>query len=181
MQNNISKLIFILFISLINSSAICYADKLPPLTHKLSPSQSGLPAAELRLNNLDEQAIDIRNMKGKVLIINFWASWCPPCRREMGSLQRLYQATKAQGVEVLAVNIGEDDDTVFSFMGSIEPAPEFQLLLDPDAQSMSTWKIRGLPTTYIIAADGTVAYTAVGGREFDHPEIIKKVTLLSQQ
>ncbi|MBZ0099908.1 MAG: TlpA family protein disulfide reductase, partial [Taibaiella sp.] len=103
------------------------------------------------------------------------ATWCPTCRREMGSLEKLYRAVKEKNAEVLAVNIGEDIDTVFSFLGTVEPSPSFHMLFDYDAVSMETWGVKGLPTTYIIGPDGRIAYKAVGGREFDHPEILQKV------
>lgn len=158
-----------------------YSAGLPPLTHNLTPIKSSIKAPALRFHNLDDEVIDIKDLKGKVVIVNFWATWCPPCRREMGSLERLYQATKDKNVEVLAVNIGEDIETVFSFQGTVDPIPNFQMLFDYDAVSMKNWNVRGLPTTYIIRPDGTIAYKAVGGREFDHPNIIKQVIKLGTQ
>ncbi len=157
------------------------AVELPPLTHSLTPSEGQSPAPELRLQNMDDEMVDIHDLKGKVVVVNFWATWCPPCRREMGSLERLHQATKDKNVEVLAVNIGEDIDTVFSFLGMVEPSPNFQMLFDKDAVSMEMWGVKGLPTTYVIGPDGRMAYEAVGGREFDHPEIVKKVTDLADE
>jgi thiol-disulfide isomerase/thioredoxin len=154
---------------------ISYAEGLPPLTHSLTPVKAAVKAHELRFQNLDEETIDIKDLKGKVVVVNFWATWCPPCRREMGSLEKLYQATKDKNVEILAVNIGEDIDTVFSFLGTVEPSPNFQMLFDYEAESLDSWGVRGLPTTYIVKPDGTIAYKATGGREFDHPDILQKV------
>jgi len=129
---------------------------------------------------MDEEIVDIKDMKGKVIVINFWATWCPPCRREMGSLERLHLATKDKNVVVLAVDIGEDIDTVFSFMGQVNPSPSFPILFDQDAKSMKPWKVRGLPTTYIINPNGDIVYRAVGGREFDHPDIQQTILNLSR-
>ena len=129
---------------------------------------------------MDEVIVDISDFKGKVVVVNFWATWCPPCRREMASLEHLHLATKDKNVVVLAINIGEDIDTVFSFMGTVDPFPSFPILFDPDAETMKRWKVKGLPTTYIIRANGTMAYRAVGGREFDHPEIKKIIESLSK-
>ena len=66
-------------------------------------------------------------------------------------------------------------------MGEIEPSPTFPVLFDTDADSMELWKVRGLPTTFIIDPDGNLAFRAVGGREFDHPDIIKKVVSLHKK
>lgn len=176
MQSNllsgVHKIISIILLLMMANSQ---AAGLPPLTHGLTALNHSPAAPPLRLQNMDDEFIDIKDMQGKVIVLNFWATWCPPCRREMGSLERLNLATADKDVVVLAVNIGEDVDTVFSFMGTIEPSPTFQILFDPDSYSLEQWQVRGLPTTFIIGPDGAVAYRAVGGREFDHPEIISTV------
>lgn len=171
--------VVILLTSCIESS-IGYAAEIPPLTHKLTALTKPITAPSLRLKNMDEEIVDIKDMRGKVIVVNFWATWCPPCRREMGALERLHLATKDKNVVVLAVNIGEDIDTVFSFMGQVDPSPSFPILFDLDANSMKRWKVRGLPTTYIINPNGTIVYQAVGGREFDHPDIQQTVISLSR-
>jgi len=161
-------------------SSGCFALELAPLTHKLSPIKLPVKAPHLRLQDMDEEIIDIKELRGKVVIVNFWATWCPPCRREMSSLERLYLQTKDKDIVVLAVNIGEDADTVFPFLGDIDPSPSFPIVFDPDANSMKSWKVRGLPTTYIINTNGYIVYKAVGGREFDHPDILQTVLSLSK-
>lgn len=162
-------------------SGMGQSSELPPLTHSLTAINNPTKAPILRLQNMDNEIMDIQDLKGKVVIVNFWATWCPPCRREMGSLERLHLATKDKNVVILAINIGEDIDTVFSFMGTVEPSPDFPILFDPDADSMKVWKVKGLPTTYIINPNGAIAYQAVGGREFDHPDIQQTVINLSRQ
>lgn len=162
-------------------TGICHAESLPPLTHKLTAITKVIQAPKLRFKNMDDEIVDIKDLQGKVVVVNFWATWCPPCRREMASLERLYLATKDKNVEVLAVNIGEDIDTVFPFMGVVDPSPSFQILFDLDGVSMKDWKVKGLPTTYIIRPNGTITYRAIGGREFDHPDIIKMVLDLGRK
>ncbi|MFW2438379.1 MAG: TlpA family protein disulfide reductase, partial [Arenicellales bacterium] len=152
----------------------------PPLTHKLTPLEKPVMAPALELNDMDEETLNLKDLKGKTVVINFWATWCPPCRREMGSLERMHQATKDKNVEVLAVNIGEDEDAVFAFTGELDPSPEFKILFNEDGSLMQSWKVRGLPTTFIINPKGEIVYRAVGGREFDHPEILKAINDLNQ-
>lgn len=151
---------------------------LPPLTYGLTKIAPGVSAPPLRLPNLDEEIVDLSNFRGDVVVVNFWATWCPPCRREMPSLERLKNKMEAEGVTVLAVNIGEDADTVFSFLGTVEPSPTFPLLFDSDAASLEDWGVKGLPTTFVVAPDGSIAYRAVGGREFDHPMILEQLRKL---
>ena len=151
------------------------AAELPPLTQGLTPIPPGTAAPPLRLPDLDAETIDIADFRGQVVLVNFWATWCPPCRREMPSLERLSQAAEGEGLVVLAVNIGEDEDTVFPFIGMVEPAPTFPLLFDKDAATPDAWGVKGLPTSFVVAPDGSLAFRAVGGREFDHPEIVRQL------
>ncbi|GMR16059.1 MAG: hypothetical protein BMS9Abin31_0363 [Gammaproteobacteria bacterium] len=174
-------LLFLLSTFSLFGPGINYAAELAPLTHNLTVIKKPMPAPNLRLKNMDDEFVDIKGLKGKVIVVNFWATWCPPCRREMSSLERLHLATQDKNVVVLAVNVGEDVDTVFPFMGVINPSPSFPILFDTDAKVMTQWKVRGLPTTYVVNPDGKIVYRAVGGREFDHPAIIKAVIKLNNK
>lgn len=151
---------------------------LPPLTHGLTPISPAVEAPTLKLTSMDDELVDLASLRGEVVVINFWATWCPPCRREMPSLERLYQAAGDEGVKVLAVDVGEDEDTVFPFLGAIEPSPTFPILFDTDSSVMTEWKVMGLPTTFVVDPEGKIVYRAVGGREFDHPELIQQLLQL---
>ncbi len=175
-QSRIYLIVLTFFLLIVANNS--HSEGLPPLTHSLTVINEIIKAPALRFKNLDEEMVDLKDFKGKTVVVNFWATWCPPCRREMGSLEKLYQSTKDKNVVILAVNIGEDMDTVFSFLGTINPSPTFPMLFDNDATSMKTWDVKGLPTTYIINPDGNVIYKAIGGREFDHPSIVNKVIQL---
>jgi thiol-disulfide isomerase/thioredoxin len=153
--------------------------ELPPLTHGLTPIDSVDAAPSLRLPNLDDEIVDLEGLRGKVVVVNFWATWCPPCRREMPSLERLNQAVGGGRVAILTVNVGEDLDTVFSFLGLLEPSPTFPMLLDRDAKTLDSWSVKGLPTTFVVGRDGRLRYRAVGGREFDHPDLVEQLLQLA--
>jgi thiol-disulfide isomerase/thioredoxin len=129
------------------------------------------PAPEIALADVDGKPVKLSELRGKVVVVNFWATWCPPCRKEIPSLTRLQKLFKPQQLRVLAVNIGEDEETVFGFI----PDPGFTILLDLNSTSLRTWQVRGLPATYIVDAEGRVVLRAVGGREFDDPAIVAQL------
>jgi thiol-disulfide isomerase/thioredoxin len=154
--------------------AAAHAADLPPLSHSLT-MQAPKPAPALKLKDLDGKTLDLAQLKGKVVLINFWATWCPPCRREMPSMERLSQAFKGQPLVVLAVDVGEDPDTIDAFTSQLDTMPTFPILLDTRSHAMRAWKVAGLPTTFLVDKQGRIVASAIGGREFDHPEIVKAV------
>jgi thiol-disulfide isomerase/thioredoxin len=153
------------------------AADLPPLSHSLT-MQAPKPAPALKLKDLDGKTHDLAQLRGKVVLINFWATWCPPCRREMPSMERLAQAFKGQPLVMLAVDVGEDPDTIEAFTSQLDTVPTFPILLDTRSRSMQAWKVAGLPTTFLVDRQGRIVASAIGGREFDHPEIVKTVGVL---
>jgi thiol-disulfide isomerase/thioredoxin len=108
------------------------------------------------INGVTHHASDYR---GQVLIINGWATWCPPCRAEMPDLHAFYLAHKADGVQLLAINSGEDRATVQSFINVQQFT--FPVLLDP-AGVLNRLGVSGLPTTIIVGRDGVVKYIHTG-------------------
>lgn len=154
------------------------AADLPAMPHDLTKQAANVPAPALILKDIDGQLHDLARLKGKVVLVNFWATWCPPCRREMPSMDRLAHKLAGTSFVVLAVDIGEDADTIHHFIDQLDTPPSFPILLDPSARIMQTWNISGLPTTYLIDQQGRIAYTAVGGREYDHPAIEQLVRAL---
>jgi thiol-disulfide isomerase/thioredoxin len=151
------------------------AAELPPLSHRLTVIEDPAPAPPLRLEDLDGVEHDLADLKGQLVLVNFWATWCPPCRREMPSMERLYQQLRERGLMVLAVDVGEDVDTIFSFTGQLDPPPTFPLLLDPDSRAAQDWKVKGLPTSFVVDPEGRVVIRAVGGTEFDDPAALEQL------
>jgi len=135
---------------------------------------SAQPAPSLGLEDIDGKGVDIMDYRGKVVLVNFWATWCPPCRKEFPSLGRVRQLFKPEEFEVLAVNVGEEAESVFSFTG----VTAFPALLDPEGRAMAAWPVKGLPTTFLVDRQGYLAYRATGGREFDDPDIVAAISAL---
>ena len=159
---------------LLGLPAAAQAADLPPLSHSLTALEPS-PAPELKFKDLEGRMHDLAELRGKVVLINFWATWCPPCRREMPSMERLAQALKGEPFVALAVDVGEDADTIEAFISQLDTMPTFPILLDTRARSMKAWKVAGLPTTFLVDKRGHIVSSAIGGREFDHPEIVKTV------
>lgn len=142
----------------------------------LLPQRAAAPA--IALDNLEGGRTDLAALRGRVVLVNFWATWCPPCRREMPSMERLRRVLEGEDFTVLAVNVGEAEDSVFAFAGQLEPAPAFTILLDRASDVLRAWPVKGLPTTFVVDRQGRLAARAVGGREFDDPGIVQEIRRL---
>lgn len=132
-------------------------------------------APDFVLEDTDGKKHRLSDLRGKVVLVNFWATWCPPCRREMPSIERLSQSLKGTDFEILAVNVAEDFDTVFSFIGTLDPFPTFPVVFDVSSSVLKSWPVMGLPTTFILDKQGSIVYRVVGGREFDDPAILAQI------
>lgn len=146
------------------------------LAKGLTPLETPMPAPALRLQNLEGKTIDLAQYRGRVVLVNFWATWCPPCRKEFPSLGRVRKLFKPEEFEVLAVNVDEDRATALAFAGS----PGFPILLDTNSKATMTWPIKGLPTSFLIDPQGRLAYSLAGEQEFDDPEVVDAIRGLLQ-
>ncbi len=157
------------------------ADTPPPLQSSLVAVKPRLPAPDMVLKDLDDKTVNLAALKGKVVLVNFWATWCPPCRHEFPSMERLRLAFDKKPLVILAVNQGENAEVIESFTSQLELAPKFPILLDLEGEAMAYWTVRGLPTTYILDKRGRIAYRAIGGREFDAPVIVTALAKLMRE
>lgn len=138
------------------------------------------PAPLLQLNDMDGAAYDLREDKGALVFVHFWASWCGPCRKEMPAIQRLATLLEPEGLKVALINTAEDEDTVFSFLAA--HAPDMRPLMDTDGLATEAWQPRGLPATYLVDHQGRVRYQALGGRSWDEAAYLNFLrTLMHEQ
>lgn len=144
-----------------------------PKSQGLAPVEERPPAPDFSLEDMDGEVYRLSDFRGQPVIVNFWATWCPPCRKEMPSMQRAWEQLREEGVEMLAINVGETPDTVFRF--TADYPVEFPLLLDLDSAVTEAWPIRGLPSTFVVDPEGRIAYQAIGGREWDDPALLAPV------
>ena len=143
----------------------------PKLNHQLTRLDMPVKAPSFSLEDMDGDIYSSERLKGEVVMINFWATWCPPCRREMPSMEYIYQEFKDDAFTVIAINQWETPDHVFAYMGELDVFPNFPILFDINSTVSEDYKVKGLPTTFLINKRGEVVYRAVGGRDFNHSEI----------
>ncbi len=114
----------------------------------------------------------LADLRGSVVLVNFWATWCPPCRQEMPGLQRAWEQLEGADFRILAVATGENSASIAQFYRSL-PAPlTFTLLPDPENTGWRTWPFHGLPATFIIDKSGHVVDLVEGAQEWDSPEML---------
>lgn len=121
-------------------------------------------------------SVSLDDLKGQVVLLNFWASWCPPCLHEMPSMTRLKDQLNQQDFEILAVNLAEQVEDFESFLKA-NPV-NFPVLLDPQGQAIKNWRIMAYPTTYLIDKQGQIRYGLFGGTEWDQPHHIERIQQL---
>lgn len=119
----------------------------------------GMEAPNFELLNLNDQKISLNDFRGKKVLINFWASWCPPCIEEMPDIQKLH-TEYGDEIIILALNIGESKSTAASFMA--DNNLNFRVLLDKDKEIARNYIVRGIPTSYFLDENGVITDRIVG-------------------
>lgn len=150
---------------------------------RVQPADRGSAAPDFAAPTLAGDTLRLGELRGQVVLLNFWATWCPPCLREMPSMERLYQEWKDEGLEIVAVSLdaapGERDELgvpggdVARFVA--EHGLSFPILLDPAGESRRVYDIVGLPTTFLIDRSGMIREKVLGGREWDEGEAAAQV------
>jgi len=135
-------------------------------------------ATEFSYPDIQGQTRALSEYRGKVVVINFWATWCAPCRKEMPSLQRTWEQIRDKGGVVLAVNYWSDSkEDVMKFFENL--SVDFPILLGNKEELTESWPVRGLPTTFVVDPEGRIVYKVEGDIEWDTPDIIEKILALA--
>ena len=125
--------------------------------------QQGFLAPDFTLLNLEGESMTLSEQRGNAVLVNLWATWCPPCRAEMPAIQKMYAFYKDQGFVVMAVNVTNQDDRDAILPFSLEYALTFPLLLDVGGQVSSLYELRSLPSSFFIDRQGIVQEVVIGG------------------
>lgn len=144
----------------------------------LKPVEDDVKTPPLKLSDMQGKLHDLTDYKGKVVLVQFWGTYCPPCRKEMPSMNRLMKKMGTTPFAILAVNMGEPEEAVKAFINEVKP--EFTVLLDPQGTSIGDWKIFAAPSNFIVAPDGKIHYTLYGGVEWDSDEMVSTLKALAK-
>ncbi len=126
-----------------------------------------IPAPGFRLTDADGAPRTLESFRGSVVLLNFWATWCIPCRDEMPVMERLHRAYRERGLTVLGVNFKESAREVRAFLEKL--GVSFGTILDMDGAVSGTYRVRGLPVTFLVDREGRLLWKAIGAREWDGP------------
>ncbi|HQT33755.1 MAG: TlpA family protein disulfide reductase [Thiobacillus sp.] len=134
------------------------------------------PAPELKAQDLTGATRTLADYRGKVVLLNFWASWCPPCLREMPSMERLRLEMTGRPLAIVALDSAETPEEVNAYLSKMKLG--FPILLDPDGSNTRRWKVFALPTTFLLDAQGRVRYVLTGPTEWDEGEALQAIESL---
>ncbi len=158
-----SRLLFVYLLGFVLAAPV-YAQGL------MEPIKGSPKAGSFNLEGVGGKSFSLEDYKGKFVLLNFWATWCAPCRKEMPAMSNLHNEFGGEGLEVVGVHVGPSLAGVKKFLESVPVS--FTILIDKDMR-LASWGVRGLPTTYLINPEGKLVYQAVGERVWDSPEMVK--------
>ena len=168
-----AKAIWTIITSILLFSSLAVASQ---LMHKM-PNDS--VATNFTLMSAHGNDISLSDYRGKFVLLNFWATWCPPCVKEMPALNVLHNKLKGRnGLYVVAVHAGPALATVKKFLK--DNPVDYDVVIDKN-MSLSSWQVSGLPTTFLINPDGKVIYKATGEREWDSEEMINFIKSIMKE
>jgi len=139
-------------------------------------ARAATPAPELKAQDLAGTTRTLADYRGKVVLLNFWASWCPPCLREMPSMERLRLKMAGRPLAIVALDSAETAEEVNGFLSRMKLG--FPILLDPDGSNTKRWKVFALPTTFLLDASGRVRHVLTGPTEWDEGEALEIIESL---
>lgn len=131
------------------------------------------PAPELKAQDLAGATRTLADYRGKVVLLNFWASWCPPCLREMPSMERLREKMAGRPLVIVALDSAETRKEVEAFLAKMQLG--FPVLLDPDGSNTKRWRVFALPTSFLLDASGRIRYVLTGPIEWDEDAAVAKI------
>jgi len=154
---------------------ILSSEPIPP------PLDRGVPAPDFTLPRLDAEGTQsLHDLRGRVVLVNFWATWCKPCEDEIPAMGRLYARLQGEPFELLAISVDDDTEAIRAFRDRL--GIRFPILLDPDEAVAHRYQTTGYPETILVDAEGRVVERYVGPKEWDTGDYERRIRrLLDEQ
>lgn len=147
----------------------------------MDEAKTSVKAFDFNAKYFSGESVKLSKFHGQVIFLNFWATWCIPCRLEMPSMEILKGKLEGEKFVMLAVNIMEESEKVEKFLAEFDAPLTFGIVMDKDGKISSTYSASNLPITYIIDKKGFVRWRAVGGRPWDSPEAVKLLRAMAKE
>ncbi len=157
------RILFYLFVLTFGAAWIILTSAPAQSAPQVSAPQAGFPAPDFTLQALDGKTYTLSELKGSAVLVNLWATWCPPCRAEMPAIEKMYQEYKDEGFVALAVNMTTQDDPAALAPFIRKYGLTFPVLLDVNAQAAAAYQMRSLPSSYFIDRAGIIREVVIGG------------------
>ncbi|MCA1796382.1 MAG: TlpA family protein disulfide reductase [Geobacteraceae bacterium] len=132
----------------------------------------GETAPDFTLENMQGEEVTLSDLRGKVVLLNFWATWCPPCREEIPSMEKLYQHFEGQAFEMLAINVEENGPEVVGKFFE-DKSHSFPILFDPQARAQRLYNVSKYPETFVVDRNGIVVEHVMGAIDWMQPSVVE--------
>lgn len=163
MQQNQRIILYVLILIAGASWTVLSADRTAATTSDNTAPQAGFSAPDVTLKTPDGETYTLSELRGQAVLVNLWATWCPPCRAEMPAIEKMYQEYKDQGFIVLAIDMTYQDDPFAVVPFTKEYGLTFPILLDETGDVASAYQLRSLPSSYFINRAGIIQDVVIGG------------------
>jgi peroxiredoxin len=171
-------LVFILLVSLVFTAEGREDDLFSRI--RINPIKGDKRVPDFFLKDLTGKKVEIKQYKGKIIFLNFWATWCGPCKEEMPSLEVLHRQFKGDNFVLLTISVDyEGLKPVQEFLSKQHYT--FPVLLDPNGETLDLFEVKGIPTTFIIDKRGRVIGRAIGPRDWKSPEVFSLINFLIEK
>ncbi len=170
-MNKLSCLIFAICLCLSSYQSIAASGQLKPYKGNLTQNELKLPDMQGKVHTLNDY-------KGNIVLVQFWATYCTPCRQEMPTMNKLIKKMQGKPFKIITVNMAESREEVADFIKQVPV--DFPVLLDSDGSTVGKWKVFAAPANFILDKKGNIIFTLFGAIDWDSDDMVKKLTLLTE-
>ncbi len=145
---------------------------------QLKPYQGNLSNPQFSLTDMQGDTHNLEQYRGNIVLVQFWATYCTPCRKEMPTMNRLIQKMEGKPFKIVTINMAESQDMVQAFLDEVPV--DFPVLLDRDGATIGEWKVFAAPANFILDKNGKIVFTLYGAIDWDADDMVKKLSLLTE-